>query len=390
MNVRVRSLVRVETALLAVALAILAGLGYVQSRAEDAPPKLDSYSSYDAASGGYRAAYELLEREGARVERFERRPAFLDSGIGTLVYAEPIAGDPRARAPSKGDIAALEAWVRDGGRLLYIGDDEAAARAGILHLPHLARQFARERAGIAPELRALGVARVVPPGSRRYAAPRGRTGLLVGDRHGAIVLAYSFGRGDVVATIDRALFSNAQIAAGDRARLFVALARSPRRTGVVAFDESPHGYATPERWWQIVPRPFLIALGVALGGLLVAIAGAAVRLGPPLVPAPRDDRGTADFVTALAALYERNGDMHATLRDAAAATSRTIVRATGLPAAASNDDIAARLADTPSHEVFATLRRLAGGAADRATLVRGVALAQQLRKEFIAHGRSRN
>lgn len=383
MIVRARALVRFETALLAFAIAILAAVGVIGRSAKETPQAVDSYSTYDAAPGGYRALYELLARERVRVERFEQRPAFLDAGIATLVYVEPLGGDPRALTPTRADIAALDAWVRGGGSLVYVGYDDAAAAAGLLRLPRLQKGFTANAPYVAPELRALGVARIAARETRRFVAPRGRARVLLGDRRGALVVTYPYGRGTVVAAVDRALFRNADIATGDDARLAVALARPPTPSGVVAFDETPHGYAAPERWWSIVPRPFAIALGVAVVALLLGIAGAALRLGPPLVPVPRDDRSTADFVDAVASLYERNGEIRSTLAEAAAATSRTIARAHGLASGASNEEIAAQIERADRRASFALLQRIATqGYADDATLVRGVALAQQLRKEF--------
>ncbi|GAC1299302.1 MAG: hypothetical protein NVSMB19_03110 [Vulcanimicrobiaceae bacterium] len=396
MTVRgLRSLLRAETALLALASALLIAVGIAGRSANDRPASLDSYSTYDAASGGYRAFYELLGRAGLHAERFERRPAFLDAGIATLVYVEPLGGDPRALTPTRADIAALETWVRGGGSLLYVGYDDAAAAAGILHLPRLARGAAA-RAGrngvVAPELRAAGISRIVASAAPRFAdAPRGRTRVLLGDRRGALVVTYAYGRGTVVAAVDRAVFTNARIATGDAARLAVELARPRRSGGVVAFDEMPHGYAVPERWWSIVPRPFAIALGIAGAALLVALAGAALRLGPPLVPAARDDRSTAEFLDAVATLFERRGERRGTLADAAASASHALARAHGLEATASNERIAARIERADLRASFLTLQRLATeGAADPASFVRGVALAQQLRKESTLHGRSRN
>lgn len=390
----VRSM-RLETLALAAAIAILVGVTVAQQRTGAPSSPLDSYSTYDAGSGGYRAFYELLAREGLRVERFELRPAFLDSTIATLVYAEPVARDPRAQDPTRADIDELEAWVRGGGSLFYIGSDDAAAAAGILGLPRVAR--ARPRAGdearsaIAPDLRALGVANIAAGEVLRYAVVPRRIRVLLGDGRGALVVRYALGRGNVTAAIDRVAFDNAGIVVGDRARLAYALARPTRRDGVVAFDEVPHGYATPDRWWSIVPRPFAIALGIALAALLIAIAGAALRLGPPLVPVPRDDRSSADFVDAVASLYERNGDVRGTLVDAAASTTRAIARAHGLASTATNEEIAARIERNDVRASFVTMTRLASdGFADDSTLVRGIALAQRLRKDLTAHGGSRN
>lgn len=387
---RLRALVRVETPILVVAIGILAFVAFVKGSSSPTGTSLASYSTYDAGTGGYRALYEMLGKLGVRVERFERRPVFLDASIATLVYADPLDRDQRAANPTKADIAALEGWVRGGGALVYLGADDAAAKAGILHLPRVSH-VGRARATVAGDLRARGVARLTASESQRFVARRKGDRVVLGDARGALVVAYAFGRGRIVAIVDRSLFTNAEIARDDRARLAYALLRPELPRAVVAFDETPHGYLVPDRWWAIVPRPFLIALGVALAALLVAIAGAALRLGPPLVPQPRDDRTSAEYVDAVASLFERNGEIRGTLVEASTSTTQAIARALGLDRSASNDEIAARIERDDRRASFRAMVRFATNAfADDANLVRGVALAQELRKEFTAHGRSRN
>jgi len=383
-----RSLPRRQSALLVLALVALVIVGAARDRAEHPPSAIDTFSTYETATGGYRAAYELLERIGVRVERFERRPAFLDASIATLAYVDPLPFDPHQLQPTRADIAALEGWVRGGGTLLYIGDDDAAAASGVLHLPRVVRRERAHKPAIAAELRAAGVARVLSSASPRYAAGRARRRVLLDDGRGALVVAYAYGRGRVTAVVDRTLFANVGIATGDRARLLVALA-TPARGGVLAFDEMAHGYATPEHWWTVVPRPF--AFAVVFGGLvlLAGFAGAAVRLGPPLVPPVRDDRSSADFIEALAALYQRKAAAGDTLRDVAHATTGALARALGLDARASNEAVAAALGGAGLRAAFAELHALAAGAsATESDLVRGVALAYQLRKDHAAYDRS--
>jgi hypothetical protein len=384
-----------ETGLLVLAIAVLTGLGLVRGeRSESDVPLLDSFSSFDAASGGYRAFYTVLEREGIRVERFERQPAFLDSRTDTLVYAEPYTYDPRQVVPSRGDVAALEAWVRSGGRLLYIGYDDAAAKAGLLHLPATTatepRAARRRRPYVAPELAAAGVARIVSRETRRWKRARDTT-VLLADARGPLVLRYRYGRGRVTTLVDESLFRNDALAAGDRARLAFALARPGRAAGEVAFDELVHGYAVPGRWWTLVPRGFAIALVVALVAIAIALAGAAIRFGPPVVPVDRRDRSSADFIDALSSLLERGHAERKALADAAVSTSRALARSFGLGDAASTAEIAERLPSPASRDAYRTLVAFADGdLAKPSDFVRGLALAQALRKEYAAHGRPRN
>jgi len=354
------------------------------------PVALDSYSSFDAASGGYRAFYDLLAREGVRVDRFEQRPAFLEPG-GTLVYAEPLPFDPSQVPETSGDVGALEAWVRAGGRLLYLGHDDTAAASGTLHLPHSLTRAAGVRQGntVAPP----GIADVRPATVLRWRATRG-VRVIVADRRGPIAVTYPFGHGRVTAVIDETLFQNSNIGSDDRARLAYALVVQPAGPawhGPVAFDEAVHGHVVPLHWWSVVPRPFLIALAVAAVTLLVAFAGAAVRFGPPLLPVERTDRTSADFIDAVSTLLARGGAIRKALTDAAGSASRSVARGLGLDDGASRDLIGARIDRADVRSAFFEMHAVAeNGFPDERNLVRGVALAQRLRKEYAPHGRSRH
>ncbi len=389
-----RRLPRLEIGLLVFAIAVLTGLGLVRDEdSEPDAPLFNSFSSFDAASGGYRAFYTLLEREGIRVSRFERQPVFLDSSTDTLVYAESDTYDPRRVFPSRGDDAPLEAWVRSGGHLLYIGYDDAAAKAGLLNLPATTKAIPKPTwrgPYVAPELAAAGVSQIVALETPRWKRARDTTVLLADDR-GPLVLRYRYGRGLVTTLVDESLFRNDALATGDRARLAVALARPGRADGEVAFDEFVHGHAIPGRWWTLVPRGFAIALVVALAAIAIAIFGAAIRFGPPLVPVDRRDRSSADLIDALSSLLERGHAEHQALTDASVSTSRALARSFGLGDAATAAEIAERIPSPASRDAYRTLVAFADGdLAKPSDFVRGLALAQALRKEYAAHGRPRN
>jgi hypothetical protein len=388
-----RRLPPLETAILVLGIGILTWVGLAARGNSPENPPLDSFSTYDAASGGYRAFYTLLADEGVRVERFERHPAFLDASIATLVYVEPSPFDPRAIVPSESDVVALEAWVRRGGTLLYIGHDDVAAKRGVLRLPFSVtpRWPARVRAVRAPEIARAGVERLAPSNGLRWKLPKSGVRVLYGDARGALAVEYPFGRGRVRALIDESIFAYAKLGAPDRARFAYALALPRDARGVVAFDETPHGYFVAERWWQIVPRSFALALALALAAVLVAIAGAAVRLGPPVLAVERRERSSADFIDAFSSLLERAGARRKALRDATNSATHAIARSLGLRADAPQEEIAARIERADLRAAFGRMRDVAtNGFPDESNLLRGVALAQELRKEFAAHGRPRN
>ena len=129
---------------------------------------------------------------------------------------------------------------------------------------------------------------------------------------------------------------------------------------------------------------------VAVGALLLAFAGAAIRLGPPLVPQPRTDRSTSDFIDALAALMERANAVRATLASAKDSTTHAVARALGLRDDAATSEILARVEER-TRAPYRELVQIAGnGYPDEPNLVRGVALAQRLRQEYSRHGRPRD
>jgi hypothetical protein len=385
-----RRLPPLETLVLVLAFGLLVAVTIATQRAKSTLLP-DSYSTYDATSGGYRALYELLVREGVRAGRFEQRPAFLTAQTDTLVWAEPLPFDSRQLATTNADVAALQEWVRAGGSLLYIGFDDVAAKRGILGLPRSGIAAGKRGAPfLAAALARAGARRIEVRAARRYRVERRGTRVLLDDGRGAVAVTYAFGRGRVTALIDESLFTNASLARGDGARLAVALATPRRAAGSVDFDEAVHGHDIPERWWQVVPLPFAIALGVAGMAVLIAFAGAAMRLGPPLLPETHENRTTGDFIEALGSLFARGKAIRYVLESAERSTARAVARALRLPEGATVDQIAARIDDDASRADFRELVRIAGnGFADDKNLVRGVALAQRLRKEYSAHARPR-
>jgi len=391
---RLRSLPPLETVLALIAIAVLALATSARERGSQ-PVAQASHSSYDAAANGYRALYELLTREGTAVERFERRPAFLgDADVDTLVEISPLPFEPALKSQTAVDAAALGAWVRGGGNVLYIGDAWAGRSAdNVLAIP-AATGLRRHPGGstIDPALRRFGVAAIASHVSQRWQQRKGRPfRALLDDGRGPLVIRYRLGRGEVTALIDQSLLSNDGIARGDRARLGYALALPRARNGLVAFDEVSHGHLVPEHWWSVVPRPFAIALGIALVVFLIALAGAAVRLGPPLVPRPADQRSTADFIDGLSALFERGHAVHKALRDASNSARRTVARGLGLGDETSNEEIATRIDREDLRAAFREMVAIAENpSSGEQNLVRGVALAGRLRKEYAAHGRPRH
>jgi Domain of unknown function (DUF4350) len=302
-----------------------------------------SYASTDYGAGGYRAWAALLGREGVATGRFVLRPIELDAGIDTLVSAQPVPEltDPGARTPA--DLAALSAWVRRGGRLVYLGRNSAltAAEQSALALPFWLPEvgarggFTGPAAGAVRELHALGTSRML------LVEHPGRP--LLFDGNGDIVVRYPLGRGEVVAVSDTLPFTNVNIAHADNARLAYLLARPRRPDGVVAFDDGLHGALIDRPWYRALPIPVRVSLSIAGVALVLGLAGSALRGGPPMPLEPPREPSSAEFVDALAALHERIGARAAVrdvlVHDALAAAAPAI----GLPTNSPPGEIAQRV-----------------------------------------------
>jgi hypothetical protein len=286
------------------ALAVLALVAVSLLGDREPKPQASTRASGDFSFGGYRAWYELLGREGVRTEQFRRHhDALNESGVDTLIVAFPDSPVPHLWDAAERD--ALRAWVRRGGRLVDIGLtppvdkndgkgesvflDEARGDRGALRGPW---------STFVSSLADRGGERLVP-------AKHARVETLLRDRAGALVVRYGYGRGQVVGVSSAALFENRSIGRGDAARLAYLVAQPSRRGGAIAFDESVRGDVVEKPWYRALTAPELLALALAALAGLLWLAYGIVPLGPPVrLRAPREPT-SAEFLDAVAALYER-------------------------------------------------------------------------------------
>jgi hypothetical protein len=365
-----------------VALVVLGTVAVLTARTE--PPPYEPYASTDYRAGGYRAWAALLAREGIAVGRFVLRPVQLDRGIDTLISAQsPAAAGVRSAA----DVGALAAWVRGGGRLVYLGRSAAleSAERRFLNVPQFLPKvgprgaLSGPAAAEVPRLSALGPDRMLlieHPGTA-----------LLADGNGAIVVRYPLGRGEVVAVSGAEPFANAHIAAADNARLAVLVARPREPGGRVAFDDGLHGALVDRPWYLALPVALRVALALAAVALVAGLAGSALREGPAVRLEPPREPGTEEFVAALAALYERTAaraNARSVLaRDALGAAARSVGLAADVPPAL----LVARFGDRPGSESLGRLvAALDAPVATDAELVAASKLAYDLRREVTDGG----
>jgi hypothetical protein len=389
----------VETAVAALAVVLLVAAAYLTQHQREAGSKNDSLSTYDAASGGYRAWYELLQREGVRVERFERRPAFLDASVDVYVSASN-AFDTVARAEhgasaefaTPGDWDALAKWVKAGGHLVWLAD--GTTQPEFMKAPPLQQAGPSEddAVAVAPVALSAGVRSVsgtsrlrVPFATSTSAAP------VIADDTGGVVVSYPFGSGTVTIVADESLFQNTRVSRADNARLAYDLATTGLTPhGSVAFDEWSHGYVAGDTWWSILPRQMQIAIvAVALALALLAI-GTGLRFGPTARLPDASERTSAEYLTSMALLYQRGRAVRSAIREMADACIRDVAAGFGLPESAAAKVIAVRAGGTddgPGEDIMELDRLRSFEYPHEADLMRAAKLCSALRKEFVYHGR---
>jgi hypothetical protein len=328
--------VRRDLVVAAIAVAALLAVSLL-ARHDGAPPAA-THGSADFSYGGYRAWYDLLAREGVRVERFRRHHDTLArSGVRTLIVAFPQP--PVAAEWNAAERDALRAWVRAGGRIVDIGltpaVDKDDGKGELVFLsparPHPGA-LRGPWTGLVRTLAERGASRLAPVKGAHVET------LLVDDA-GALVVRYREGRGEVIGVADAALFENRDLAQGDDARLaYLAAGTHP---GTVAFDEAIRGDIVEKPWYAALTAPELVALAIAALAGLLWLAYGIVPLGPAVsLRAPREPT-SAEFIDAVAALYARAAIRdHA--RDALARDARrTLERA---PRTRRNAELAERIA----------------------------------------------
>ena len=391
----------VEAIVAAAAIVAIATMSYVSAqRQQAATTAIDTRSTYDAASGGYRAWFELLEREGVRVERFERRPAFLDGSVDVYVLANETIGNAIVNAQNQeapdifndGDWFALAKWVKAGGRLVWVTD--GIAPSDYLNAPQVTGNGpgTDDAVVVTPSSIASGVRSV--SGTSKLRVPFGAQGAppVIADDTGSVVSAYPLGKGTVMIVADQSLFENGRIDRADNARLAYDLATSGLTAhGSVAFDEWTHGHVAGDSWWSILPRAFQIGLVVIAFALVALAIGTGLRFGPVLRLPDESERTSEEYLSSMAVLYRRGGAVREAVADMADSCLRDVAASLGLSEGAGGRSIAARAGSEGGDargEAVMDLDRIRSYESPRESeLVRAAALCVSLRKELPPHAR---
>jgi Domain of unknown function (DUF4350) len=379
-----------ETIAALVVLIGYGGIAYLEVRLHSAQPTSDSQSTYDAHPGGYRALYDFMRTEGARVERFERRPAYLDEGVDTYVVADSPFG---LSGYSPADYDALERWVKAGGRLVIIG---AVPLPDELKVPPVTAQHVKNdrahRAVSAPLT--SGVANLSGDSNLRIPLRKAQTQTpLAADHAGLVASTYCYGKGYIVVITDDTLFQNRNLAHADNARFaYDTLTGGGDRTSVVAFDEFTHGFQSGDSLWAVLPTP--MRYGAALLGFafVLLLVGSLFRFGPVARLPVETERTSSEYLASMAALLERGGAARIALRSVADACLRDVAASLGMGEGTPIARVADALRHRPDGGAMADnvleLNRLRSYERPTDTeLLEAVRVAATLRKEYAPYAR---
>jgi hypothetical protein len=293
--------VRLDLIVVVIGALVVVGLAYVSSAAKGTPPSISS--TYDAGPNGYRALYEVLRTAGVPVSRFERVLGVLDPSVRTLVftgYEEDRSGKPF----DEHDSEYLRRFVESGGRLVAIdqqfdGKQDVSPGVGTT----VKGAYPSEAIALAGNGYTAGIGRVGGPIVWLFPFKEPQGVPLLANARGVVAMLYRVGRGEVIAISSPALFSNKYLRNTDNLRfIYNAIAGH----GNAAFDEYVHGYDDRLTTWAALPVPVRAAVWIVIAMILVALIGANVPFAPPYLPAPPDERTSADYISAIAELMRRS------------------------------------------------------------------------------------
>jgi len=276
---------------------ILSALRAVAPRAQTSVP-----STYDTGANGYAALYDFLQREGVNPQRYELPFGELPARA-TVVFAGDYAID--SSVFSAKESAALDKWVRRGGKLIVLGAMFPYTRDA-LGLPRT-RAAANKSAWTACGFR--GARRMVGadfPSVLRTVCDK-KHSVLLAARGGAVAVSMKRGLGTIVEFVTPAVFDNAQLAMHDNAAFAYDLFAG---AGAPQFDERVYGYAAGRTFWQVLPRPVIAGVVIALLALLLAIVAANVRSAPARSLERDDEQNSSAYIESLARMLQRGGAAH--------------------------------------------------------------------------------
>lgn len=285
-------------AVLAVLMTVgTVALGPTASRNQSGVP-----SSYSASRAGALAAFLLLQDLHYPVRRWEEPPEALAAltGPAVLILAEPM------QAPRSSERSSLLKFVRNGGRVLFCGNNLATFFPG----PNIARALPGEEwqqfSSVLPSHFTRDGRNITMEPTSSWANMGSQQLALYGNVNAPVVVAWQIGRGEVLWWAAPTPLSNVGIAKSDNLKLFLnaTSAAGTSEPIPVYWDEYFHG-ARASLWSYIAATPVKWALLQLLFLTATLFFTFSRRSGPITTPAPTSRLSPLEFVDTLGGLYER-------------------------------------------------------------------------------------
>lgn len=312
------------------------------------PPQAKHGSSFDAGSGGFRAAYLLLEELGYPVYRARHSGG---DAVRWMLYPNVAAGR---------DAARLGDWLRQGGVALFADDGYSFAKdMGIeLKIDNQAREPDDKVDGFDVQRLAAGHTWVDWPGQH------GEVLAKVGGE--PLVTVYRLGRGELWLLHRPEVVTNGRLRQQDAAGVLLcrlATLMLQRHPGKLAFDEYCHGMRERPGVIALLTQPptlWATLHGLALLGLV--LWRFVPRFGAIQPAPPPSRRSKEEFLDAVAALLERKGDYASAYATVRQAVAREMAAELGLPADAPEAQLVQEAARRRTLDRERLLRLLGGAA----------------------------
>lgn len=280
------------------------------------PEGLPLPSTFNKQRSGYSALYDLCEKVGLKVERWQSSYRYLKDNrvAGTLVMIDPWD------TPTEDEVQRISNWVEAGNDMVYL--DFFNKGPG--------RRLLEKLGGTANGPRPKVTEEIIPTGSssagsssawkftdsvnvRSDTSLEGNADLVVG-HNGAIIVAVDHEKGHVLIGSDPSFCSNEHIADPHfkgNFQFFINHLMACKQP--IYFDEKCHGYTTGKSALFLMLRDYV---GFVLWQLIVVVAiafiGSNQRFGRALSGSVPRKISNLEFIDGLASTYQR-----ARARDAA-------------------------------------------------------------------------
>ncbi len=302
-------------------------------------PDSPGYSSNSPGPMGTKAFYLLVGEMGYNVSRLEGPYSELRRGL--LISTDRLPGPLSTGGdnPTAGEIAGekLAGWVRNGGTLLFLasGGSPAADALGL--------EFEGRFSGGETPVRKTGYTMDINRlqlGPAPYIKVRNATAhIIAGNADGAVALAYTLGKGQVIVLPDPGVITNSRIDKSDNVIFLMNVIRAVRPEKIW-FDESGGlGPAQrPDQTVKVNDTVVIAGIQAALALLLIFIYWGR-RFGRP-VPLPSWEEGAAaSYVDVMANVFRQGQAREIALDNIFTGFWRRLSGSLGIPAGTGREQV---------------------------------------------------